>query len=415
MAIIWNDLQTQLSDYVRTYTTGTISQGNQDRSINRAIEYFQRRLSLPSDRRIYRFYYTQDTLYYNMPSGFNEAIGLFYDVQSRNVPSNSWEFRPDIDMLAISGLGAVTNVSNPSTSARFWGFTTINQLLQIAMLGPNIIPPNTIDPLSNIGSWVASGDASALAVDTNIFQASPSSLSFTITPSGGSATISETLTASNYNFLQYTQNNGQFKFYVYMGTTNFTNVKFRFGSSSSNYYEGTMTTNADGTAWTANTFNKLGVYFNNMTMVGSPNATNIQYFAFIFNEGAGFTTTTTMHINFLFVAVPDFMDLVYYSSFKGYTAASLNLTPKVDIQVFNYNNSNTNTNDYLYFGDIAPDLLGPIAKRAAIELMPQLRQDVEFYNSYRQEVEEWMKIFGKIYPRRRTMNFGETKLRRTRL
>lgn len=413
MAVLWSDLQTQLQDYIRTYTTGSLPQANMDRALNRSVEYFQRRLALPSDRRIYKFYFTQDTLYYNLPTGFNEAIGLFYDSQSSNVPANSWSFRPDTDIMAFTGLGAFSPVSMAGTSNRYWGFSTVNQVSpgQIIMVGPNINPPMTIDPLSSIGSWVASGDASNLAVDSNNFQTGSGSLQFTITPSGGTATLSSTPAGNAWDFLNYSQNNGQLKFYVYFGNTvNFTNVQLVLQTSTGNYWTGTMTTNADGTAWTSNQWNKLGVFWNNLVMTGSPSATDIATIKIIFTEGGGFTTTSTMHVNFLFAVVPDYMDLIYYSGYKGHVTNA-----STDILVFNPGGSLTNNSDTLYFGDYAPDLIGPIAKRAAIEIMPQLRQDKDFMGEYKEEVKEWLNIFGKVYPRKRTYNMGQTKLRRDTL
>lgn len=411
MSIFWSDLQSQTQDYTRNYTTGSTSLANLDRAINRAIEYFQRRLSLPSDRRIFKFYFTQDNLYYTLPSGFNEAIGLFYDNQLNNVPANQWNFRPDMDILAISGLGSSSPTGSSAIGDKFWGFTTINQLLQIAMLGSNKNPPAIINPISSLTGWAASGDASALAVDSNIFQTGNGSLSFTITPSAGTATLS--LTGNTFDLSTYVNNNGLFQFYVDFTTTNFTNVQLILQSSVGNFWTGTITKKVDGTAWTTGTpFNKLGVYFNDMVSTGSPVKTAINTIKIVFTEGAGFTTQQNMRINYLFGTVPDYMDLVYFSSFKGYTTGS---SPKTDINVFNYNGSTANNGDTLYFGDFAPDLIGPICKRAAIEMIPQLRQDKDFYTSYKQETEDWIKQFGKIYPRRRQMDYGSTKIGRTRL
>jgi hypothetical protein len=413
MSVLWSDIQAQVQDYVRSPNTGgALGQGNLDRAINRAIEYFQRRLSLPSDKRIYRFYYTQSTPFYNLPAGFNESLGVYYDTQQYNIPSNAWKFRPDIDMLGFQGLGSVSSFASPSMNSRFWGFTTINQSLQLMMLGSNLYQPEIIDPLTSVGSWTASGDASALAQDTNIFQSGPASLKFTVTPSSGTATLSNTPAGNNYNFLTYVQNNGLFQVYVYMGSANYTSVQIQFGSSAGNYWTGSCTAQLSGTAFAANQWNLLGQYFNNFTMTGSPNSLAINSLKIIFNEGAGFSTTTTMHVQSFFVTVPDYMDLVYNSSYKGYVA---NSSPKTDILVFNYPIGTANNSDILYFGDYAPDLIDPIAKKAAVGLYPQLRQDKDFMGEYKQEVEELVKIFGRIYPRTRKMNFGRTHLDRTSL
>ena len=414
MSLFWSDLQAATQDYVRMpQLGGSLNEANLDRAINRSIEYFQRRLSLPSDRRIYRFYYTQSTPFYNLPTGFNESMGVYYDSQQYNVPANQWTFRPDIDMLAFQGLGAASSLQAPFMSNRFWGFTTINQSLQLMMLGPNLNQPEMIDPLNSVGSWTASSDASNLAQDTNIYNTGPSSLRFTITPSSGQAIISNTPPGNNYDLINYVQNNGLFQIYVYFGgTIDFTNVQIQFGSDVSNYYTGTCTTQLSGSAFQANQWNLLGQYFNNFVMTGSPNSQAISFIKFIFNEGAGFSTTTTMHIQSFLVTVPDYMDLVYNSAYKGYVTGS---SPKTDILVFNPNGSTTNSGDTLYFGDYAQDLIAPIAKKAAIELQPQLRQDKDFMTNYKEEVEELIKIFGKIYPRIRKTNFGRTHLQRTSL
>lgn len=417
MSVIWSDLQAQLLDYVRNPSVGgSLAQANMDRALNRSIEYFQRRLSLPSDKRIYRFYYTQSTPFYSIPPGFNESLGVYYDNQQYNTPANAWTYRPDIDMLSFQGLGAAPNFQTPYLRDRFWGFTTINQSLQLFMLGPNINPPSIIDPLSSVGSWTSGADASGLFQDTNIFQTGPASLGFTITPSSGVATISNLPPGNAYDLLNYSQNNGLFQLYVYMGSTNFTSVQIKIIYDTGDYWLGTCTMQLSGIPFQANQFNLLGQYFNNFVMTGSPNIQAITGFDFIFNEGAGFQKTTTMHVDSFFVTVPDYMDLVYNSAYKGYTAASINSTPKVDIINFNYPYSGTpNNGDYLYFGDIAQDLLDPICRRAAFNLYPQLRQDKDFMASYKADVDELVKIFGKIYPRIRKTNFGRTHLQRTHL
>ena len=65
--------------------------------------------------------------------------------------------------------------------------------------------------------------------------------------------------------------------------------------------------------------------------------------------------------------------------------------------------------------DYAQDLIAPIAKKAAIELYPALRQSTDFMAEYKSEVEELVKIFGRVYPRVRKNNFGRTHLNRTSL
>ena len=74
--IILQDIINQVQDMMASYSSTTISLGNVERGINRAIEFVQRRLGLPSDKAIQSFYFYEDTPYYDCATGFNELIGL---------------------------------------------------------------------------------------------------------------------------------------------------------------------------------------------------------------------------------------------------------------------------------------------------------------------------------------------------
>ena len=59
-----------------------------------------------------------------------------------------------------------------------------------------------------------------------------------------------------------------------------------------------------------------------------------------------------------------------------------------------------------------PDILDLIARRAALNLWPQLRNDKEWYAAYKEELREFMNDVGKRFPRKRTNAFLPTRLRR---
>ena len=72
------DIVSQGQDYVSNYTTGAVDQGNWLRGVNRAIEYLKRYMGLPSDENIFRFYFYEDTMTYNLPVDFNEGDRVFF-------------------------------------------------------------------------------------------------------------------------------------------------------------------------------------------------------------------------------------------------------------------------------------------------------------------------------------------------
>jgi len=96
------------------------------------------------------------------------------------------------------------------------------------------------------------------------------------------------------------------------------------------------------------------------------------------------------------------MDLVYYSSIKG--TDSTGATSKTQL---------TEVTDKLAIGEMFEDFIDPIARRAALAIVPQLRGDSQWYGVYNQEWTEMMKTLGRSFPRKRTMvqNY-QHKLRR---
>ena len=95
------------NDFCASYSVTTVSLGNVERGINRAIEFVQRRLGLPSDKAIQSFWFYEDTPYYNCATGFNELIGLKYNTSANsapvdcnpNTPRRRWNVYKDIEII----------------------------------------------------------------------------------------------------------------------------------------------------------------------------------------------------------------------------------------------------------------------------------------------------------------------------
>lgn len=390
--ITFQDILDGINDYISSYTTGNVDLGNRERQANRSIEWWQRRLMLPSDKRIQNFLFYDDTQFYDTNDDFSEPLGLIYHDYNQNIPGRQeWDYRPDIEMLLRTGNNGLE---------RYWGATTINQLNQILMIGPNLNSGAILDPFNLLGSWTAQNDASGLAVDNHQYVEGGGSLNFSITHSVTNRGSLDN-TQFNFDFRNYHLFSAIFKMYVYMASTNFTSIDLNFFSSLTDYYKITASVAADGTAFLANQWNLLKWRFTDALTVGSPNDAAITHCRIDFNEGAAFSTVSNMRVDKLYAVVPDSVDLIYASNYKGTSADGL--TPKIKLD---------SGDDIPYYGAFAADLTDPIAMRAALMLTPQLRKNPEFYNLYIEEVKDMLKTYGKIYPRRRVVNAGKTILRK---
>lgn len=393
MSVTFQNIIDQTNDYISNYITSQIDLGNRTRAINRATEFFQRRMGLPSDQRVYSFYFVQPTNYYALPVDFNEPIDLIYHDYTNNFPGNEFFYQKYPQVLRLGGI-------NPAT--KYFSYVPYNGSQQLLILGNNLDSGSVLDSFDNAitEGWVGSGDANSLVEDNNIYTQGNGSLAFNITPSTGTATLTYP-TFPQQTFQNWLQLKAWFMLDIWLTTTNFTSIQMRAQSSTGNYYFMNVTANADGTAWTANQWNTVAFLFGSAGTLGSPNSNAINELQFNFVEGTNFVAQQTMRIDNLRVVIPDYVDLIYYSNYKctnGNTSA--------------LQKDFVNTNDIALFGNYAPDLVGPIARRAALELMPQLRQDKDWFGEYKTEVADAVKMWGKTYPRQRIVNFGRSIIRR---
>ncbi len=395
--ITLSDIRNQVSDFAQNYNTSNIDLGNTDRAINRAIEYVQRRLGLPSDRKVYSFYYYDDIMFYDMPDAFNELMQLYYNTTdlvdiNHNTPFYRWGVVKDVEILRSSGF---INQGNRVA------FTTLNGSNQLLLDGMNIRGSSTVNSFDTTTGLTFSADFLNTTTDPYIKKQGSASVKFDLTTglSESTITFSDQLDISNLLNI-----NTAYRLWVFFPTaapTKFTNVKIRFISSTGNYYEVTTTTQFDGSAWTANDWNKLSWSLSNATTTGSPDATNISSIQIAFTHSGSYSAITNMRVDFLYQVNPDYMDVLYYSAIKG--TDSTGATDKIILD---------ESDDIVAFGPYAPDLILPIALKAATILWPQLRADLNFLMVYKQDCEETLKLFGRTYPRQRSMNSGQTQILR---
>jgi len=293
------------NDYLGNYTTSTIDPGAKIRAVNRAIEYLKRRLGLPSDETIQTFNFCEDQFFYSLNSDFDEVLQLVYHDPLLNTPQRRWEWSPYKDLIQKTGDGNTSFV---------FSNTTINGSNQLMMVGQNLNRSTLIDSLDSVGSWTVSGDGSALVRDALEKYLGDASLAFTSTYSAGTITLQDA--SVSIDVQSYFEKHALWKIWTRLPTTNITNMKLLLYVDDSNYWTITETDQDDGTAFTASEWIKVGFPLDNAVETGTPEIEEtVTKIEIKYTTTSGFTGT--VRVDHLFAAIPDSMDLIYYSRYKG--------------------------------------------------------------------------------------------------
>lgn len=382
------------------------------RAINSAYALCMNVLGMPGSEREHIFQFDETQPRYVLPVDYAEAISLGFNGdygQNWNYPwrSGHWtnfEYRP-VELLNNGGWGYGwygssrwnlnwgTGVFGDYSALGFW---------QMYVLGCNSQSPVAIDTFNsdNTTNWIASSDANNVTTDINVFQYGGGSLNFDIFQN---VATSGALTSINRGTFDWTQqqaaNTALFKMSVYIpDITNFTSIALKFGSSATDYYFTSITTQEDGSAFVVG-WNQIALPMTGAVVTGTPDITQIDYFQLMFDYTGAFVPTDGFRLNWLRLIVPDPLTLTYYTSYKGKTALG------VFIRDF------TAVTDTMLFGDMDSGLKEIVAIQAAVLLNPQiLVDDLAVRRSY----EQFTKVFKSRYPRKRIKNLlAEPRLTRT--
>lgn len=149
-------------------------------------------------------------------------------------------------------------------------------LKSVRINAPYLNPPvviNQVEAIADNGTWTTGGTASSLAVNNTNYVQGSGSLQFN---SAIGAAYIENSTMNSID-LSNVLNQSYLFVWVYIPTgANLTSVDLRWGSSSSNYYHETVTTNQSGTAF-VNGWNQCQFKWSTASTVGSPNPVAINY------------------------------------------------------------------------------------------------------------------------------------------
>lgn len=199
----------------------------------------------------------------------------------------------------------------------------------------NVITMDTFDSSTGNGSWAAEGDASGLYTEPLNYIEGNGSMGMALSGSTGAADILNT-TAQVTDLSAYRNEDASMLFvYIPIGySSRFTSFDLRRGDNSLNYISATVSTKADGTAF-SDGWNFLYFNWSNGTTVGSPTNTNNTYRRFGITYSAG-------------AAIPGFLidgwtdsfgqlyEMEYFSEYMFRTAAGVWISrPTLDTDLVN--------------------------------------------------------------------------------
>ena len=383
------DIELLTKDYVGNYSTGTSKQDVTYRAINRSIEFNKRMVGLPNDEDIYSFYFSADQLFYDLPAKVSEGLYLMYNNKLANTRGDKFEYFNYPEILQGAG----------NTPAKKWSLTGINGKKQLIVSATNKYGGVTLFNLDDVTGWAASNDASDLSLDTTFKYEGSGALSFDITNSAGTATI--TKTGISLDLQDLFDKFGFIKFQSYMSDNNIDGITLKLQSSSGNYYIITVTVADDGTAFVEDEWQKIGFDTQNAVAVGTPDLSAITELSIAYDLGTGFVSAVDFRIDNIFTTYPDKLDLIHLSNIKGTNAAGTEEKTTLDTAT-----------DILYFADDYDDFADLIAQRAAINLWPQLLGDKEQYQLLKNDYKTNLKSFARRWPRKRVQGSFRTSLRR---
>ena len=171
--------------------------------------------------------------------------------------------------------------------------------------------PAVVNQLNATTGFSVGGDASALTTN-NLYQiAGGASIQFDLSGATGIGYI-ETTTSLAVD-ISTLVDDGAFFLYTYLPTSAITSIAVRIGSSSTDYYSGTATSQQNSVSFEQG-WNLTQYTINQMTTTGSPDATDITYIRITINYPIG-TPISGVRVNNLTAQLGEIFESDYYSKY----------------------------------------------------------------------------------------------------
>lgn len=261
------------------------------RMLNRLLS--DMRITKPAEN-ISKIYFCNKFKKYPLPDGFRDPIGIRYGdsgLLSRVTPAILSQYQSG-EMYALQ-----------NNNGKLY-----TDIIHNNYSGGSVIITNC-ESLTADGTWTAGSGVSNIALNSNTKHQGNNSVGFDIT--GTQATI--TFVRTNViDASSYTEHQG-FGLYQWLPTKP-SSVVMRWGNDDSNYYEQTLTTQANGEEFITTDENELRTDRNSATETGSVDNDNIDWFQVEYNFSSTITDTDFL-IDYPILFKPDILNLEYYTSY----------------------------------------------------------------------------------------------------
>lgn len=172
---------------------------------------------------------------------------------------------------------------------------------------------HSCDAYNDNGTWVGTDDANTVATDAGLYTEGSGSVSFNITAAAGTATLTNDPIATPVNISSAIRGKSFVFADLYLPSSSaFTSAQLRYGSSSSAYYQNSVTTQFTGSAFKQG-WNLLGFNWNTATPTGSPDTSAIDFLRFQLAYSIGIGDQTGLHLDNIVLRDGDLYEIKYYT------------------------------------------------------------------------------------------------------
>lgn len=337
MAVSIASIKTNLNTYIGDGTTDRVSDAERYQYLTEATVWLQETLGNEHQDVTYEFDYFDTVNYYKVTTvvpDLTEAVDLRRE-EGRNYQPFTYK----------SGKELSQEISEKAMEPSY----SIERHDKDTYLAVNLIQcKHTAQQISSLDSFTADGgtwavdsttsDATNLTLDTVEFKEGSASFNFdvSVAQSGNNrATVqNSTLTSKD---LSAQVDLASWIFWVYLpDVSTFSSVSLFWGSSTSNYWSATATTDLNGNAFIAG-WNRIRLDWGAATATGTPSASAITYIRFDFNYTGAQANDTDFRIDDLKLVIPETLTFYYTTWFVGTTAAGVDIsafTADTDVPFF---------------------------------------------------------------------------------
>lgn len=235
------------------------------------------------------------------------------------VPYEQFARRMDRNTIAIG---------NSDLIKKLYALTYINDLKQVV---------SSFDSLTaGGGTWLAVGDATNVRADQDNFVEGAGSIAFDLSSNPGLTAGVKDLGINTTDLTKYLQGNGTLIVFAYIvSTTGLTNYILQIGTDASNYYQKTVTSQQDGTAFRVG-WNVLEFDLNSLTTVGTPTITTSNFASLYMTKLGTKINEVGYRFDYMVLRKGEINYVVYYSKYGWQTNAGVYIeNSTVDTDYFN--------------------------------------------------------------------------------